>query len=65
MDAILADKEIDAVYVATNNASHAEIALKAMEAGKHVIVEKPIATTPADAKKMVETAAAKKLSLSV
>ena len=65
IDAILADKEIDAVFVATNNASHAEIALKAMEAGKHVIVEKPIATTPADAKKMVETAAAKKLSLSV
>ena len=65
IDAILADKEIDAVYVATNNASHAEIALKAMEAGKHVIVEKPIATSPADAKKMVDLAAKKKLCLSV
>ena len=65
IDAILADKEIDAVYVATNNASHAEIAIKAMEAGKHVIVEKPIATKPADAKKMVDLAAKKKLCLSV
>ncbi len=65
IDAILADPAIDAVYVATNNATHAEISIKALEAGKHVIVEKPIATSIADAKKMVETAAAKKLSLSV
>ena len=65
IDAILADKKIDAVYVATNNASHAEIALRALEAGKHVIVEKPIATKPADAQKMVDLAAKKGLSLSV
>ena len=64
-EAIFADPSIDAVYVATNNASHAAIAIKALEAGKHVIVEKPIATSIADSKKMVRTAAKKHLSLSV
>ncbi|MBQ5795443.1 MAG: Gfo/Idh/MocA family oxidoreductase, partial [Kiritimatiellae bacterium] len=65
LDAILADKSIDAVYIATNNASHAEIAIKAMKAGKHVIVEKPIATSVADAKAMNRLAKQKKLSLTV
>ncbi len=64
-DAILADPEIDAVYIATNNASHAAIACAALEAGKHVIVEKPIATSVADAQKMTDLAKAKGLSLSV
>ena len=62
---LLADPEIDAVFIATNNRSHAEIALQALNAGKHVIVEKPVATKICDARKLVETAAAKNLSLSV
>ena len=65
LDEILADKAIDAVYIATNNASHAEIAIKAMKYGKHVIVEKPIATSVADAKAMNKLAKQKKLSLTV
>lgn len=65
LDAVLADKAVDGVYIATNNASHAEIAIKALKAGKHVIVEKPIATTIADAKAMNKLAKAKKLSLTV
>ena len=65
MDAVLADPEVDAVYIATNNASHAALACAALEAGKHVIVEKPAATNVADAEKMVALAAAKGLSLSV
>ena len=65
IDAIIADKEIDAVYIATNNASHASIALKAMEAGKHVMAEKPLATTVADGSAMVKMAAKKKLSLTI
>ena len=65
VDKILADPAIDAVYVATNNASHAAIAIKAMEAGKHVIVEKPIATSVADSKAMVKLAKKKHLALSV
>ena len=65
IDDIVADKEIDAVYIATNNASHASIALKAMEAGKHVMAEKPLATSVADGSAMVKMAAKKKLSLTV
>ena len=64
-DAVLADPEIDAIFVATNNLTHAEIAEKAMRAGKHVIVEKPISTTIEDAKKLVEIAKETGRSLSV
>ncbi len=65
MDEILADPAIDGVYIATNNASHAKLAIAALNAGKHVIVEKPAATSVADAKKMVKLAQKKGLSLSV
>ena len=63
--AILADPSIQAVYIATNNATHAKLAIEALKAGKHVIVEKPAATTVADAKKMDKLARAKGLSLTV
>ena len=65
LDAVLADKSVDGVYIATNNASHAALACAALKAGKHVIVEKPIATSIADAKAMSRIAKAKKLSLTV
>lgn len=53
---LLADKSIDAVHVLTPNVSHCEISCAAMEAGKHVICEKPMAANIADAEKMMETA---------
>ena len=65
MEELLADKEVDAVYIATNNASHSALAIAALEAGKHVIVEKPAATTVEDAARMVALAAEKRLALSV
>ena len=65
LDEVLADKSVDGVYIASNNASHAELACAALNAGKHVIVEKPIATSIADAKKMEALAKKKGLSLSV
>lgn len=65
LDAILADKNIDAVFVATNNLTHAEIAEAALNAGKHVIVEKPLAATSKEAARLVKLAKARKLSLSV
>ncbi len=64
-EAIYADASIDAVYIATNNASHAALAIAALNAGKHVIVEKPIATSVADAEAMNKIAKEKGLSLTV
>ncbi|MDD5598505.1 MAG: Gfo/Idh/MocA family oxidoreductase [Victivallaceae bacterium] len=64
-DEIFAAPEIDAVFVATNNLTHAGIAEAAMRAGKHVIVEKPIATTVEDAEKLVAAARETGKSLAV
>lgn len=62
---VLADPSIDVVHVCTWNVNHCEITCAALEAGKHVLVEKPMAVTGADARKMVETAerTGKKLSV--
>ncbi len=65
LDEVLADATVDGVYIATNNRSHVPLALQCLKAGKHVIVEKPIATSVADAKKLNRLAKAKKLSLTV
>src|SRR5439155_22389151 len=43
-DAVLNDSEIDAVVIATPAATHFGLAMRALEAGKHVFVEKPLAT---------------------
>jgi phthalate 4,5-cis-dihydrodiol dehydrogenase len=55
---LCADKEIDAVWVATPNKYHRDHAVEAMRAGKHVLVEKPMAVTLAEADEMVEAARA-------
>ncbi|WP_417310453.1 Gfo/Idh/MocA family protein [Devosia sp.] len=55
-DAALAETKPDAVSINSWPNSHAEYAIKAMEAGAHVFMEKPIATTIEDAEKVVETA---------
>lgn len=49
---------VDAVVIATPPSSHAPLALKLIEAGKHVMVEKPMATTSADARTMIAAAEA-------
>ncbi len=46
----------DLVVIATYSDSHADLAIRAMEQGAHVFVEKPLATTVADAERVVETA---------
>ncbi len=53
---LLADESIDAVHICTPNRSHSEIAVAALEAGKHVLCEKPMAKTAADARLMVAAA---------
>ncbi|MEX2671593.1 MAG: Gfo/Idh/MocA family oxidoreductase [Phycisphaeraceae bacterium] len=54
--AMLQDEDIDAVVVACPNAYHAPMTIAALEAGKHVLCEKPMATTREDARKMIATA---------
>lgn len=50
--------EIDVITITTPNGCHADQACRALEAGKHVIVEKPVALKPADAQRILDTAAA-------
>jgi 1,5-anhydro-D-fructose reductase (1,5-anhydro-D-mannitol-forming) len=64
-EAAIADRSIDAVFIASNNASHYALGKKALEAGKHVILEKPMARRLEDAQKLVDLAAARNLSLAV
>lgn len=53
---LLEDKTIDVVHVCTPNKSHAPISIAALESGKHVMCEKPMAKTAADARAMLEAA---------
>ncbi|AFK86269.1 MULTISPECIES: Gfo/Idh/MocA family protein [Thermoanaerobacterium] len=53
---LLEDKSIDVVHVCTPNKSHSDITVDALEAGKHVMCEKPMAKTANDAKKMLDAA---------
>ncbi|MCC6727734.1 MAG: Gfo/Idh/MocA family oxidoreductase [Chthonomonadales bacterium] len=53
---VVSRPDIDLVDVATNNNVHAEMAIAAAKAGKHVLCEKPLATSLADARRMLEAA---------
>jgi predicted dehydrogenase len=55
-DDLLADDAVDVVHICTPNALHADQAVAALAAAKHVVCEKPIATTVADAERIVAAA---------
>jgi predicted dehydrogenase len=52
-DSIASNKSVDAVYVALPNSMHAEYTIRAARAGKHVLCEKPMATSVADCQAMI------------
>jgi predicted dehydrogenase len=64
-DEVLKDAAIEAVVVATPVATHYEYARKALEHGKHVLVEKPLACSVAEAESLIEIAAKRDLTLMV
>jgi glucose-fructose oxidoreductase len=62
-DSIKNNPAIDIVYIVLPNGMHAEYTVRALQAGKHVLCEKPMANTPAECEQMIAaaTAAARKL----
>ena len=60
---MLEEMEIDCCAIATESGYHAEIALYCIQHGKHVLVEKPMALSTADAEKMIAEAKAHKVTL--
>ena len=55
-EGVIGDPDVDVVYVATHHPFHREWAVRAADAGKHVLCEKPLAVTAADARAIVEAA---------
>ncbi|HKY13653.1 MAG TPA: Gfo/Idh/MocA family oxidoreductase [Microthrixaceae bacterium] len=54
LDEVLADDGVEGVAIATPPGSHLPLAMRCLEAGRHVLVEKPLATTAADGKRIVD-----------
>src|SRR3954451_23010553 len=65
LDEILEAKDIDAVVLATPEVTHASLAVRALDAGKHVLVEKPLALTSQEADQVVNAAERAKRTLMV
>ena len=62
---LLRDPDVELVNIATSSGSHATIAREALEAGKHVLVEKPLAMNSVDADRLIALARARGLTLGV
>ncbi len=55
LDEVLADPRVDAVVIATPSESHAPLGLRFLEAGKHVVLEKPMCLSTSEAEALIET----------
>src|SRR5690606_27254857 len=64
-DEIATNRDIDIVYVVLPNALHAEYVIRAARAGKHVICEKPMATTSDDGRRMLDACREARVKLSI
>ena len=62
---LIADPAVDAVVIATPVALHFDLAMTALRAGKHVLVEKPMASTSEEASRLIDEAARRRLVLMV
>ena len=58
-----ADPQVDAIYIGTPNHTHCDYTITCLEAGKHVLCEKPLAVNAAEGRKMIEKAQEKGLLL--
>ncbi|CAM3616972.1 Gfo/Idh/MocA family protein [Marinicrinis lubricantis] len=65
IDELLVRPDVDIVTVTTSSGSHAEIGMKVLEAGKHLMVEKPMAMNAEDAERMIRMAEQKGLTIAV
>ena len=65
LDELLGDEELDAVALATPVPTHAALACRVLEAGKHCFVEKPLAQSTADAERAIEAARGARKTLMV
>jgi predicted dehydrogenase len=65
VEALLSDPEVEAVIICTPNHLHEEQAVAALEAGKHVLVERPLATSAAGVERIVEAASRAKRTVAV
>ena len=56
-DDVIRDPDVDAVYIATHNGLHRDLAISALQTGKHVLCEKPLAVNARECKEIIDTAA--------